>query len=494
LLQRGREVRRPAGDVIGDEKRIRVERHGGCRRGTQSGNQVETEPMEKARILVVDDNESFRESVVEMLRRQGYEVVPAVNGPVALGNYHEGAFDLVVSDLKMPGMSGIELLERVRQIDADVPFLMMTAYGVVETAVEAMKKGAHDFILKTENVAHELEVRVERTLQYRRLVSENRDLRSALQNRWRLIGAAGSMEEIKQLVNKVAQSRSTVVISGESGTGKELIARSVHYLSPRQNGPFVKINCAAVPEGLIESELFGHEKGAFTGAIRSKSGKFELASGGTLLLDEIGEMAAAVQAKLLRVLQEREISKVGADDTVSVDVRIVATTNRNLDEEVRLGRFREDLYYRLNVFHIHLPPLRERKADIGLLAEHFVQKYNEENGYSVEGLEPEAFKVLTNYDWPGNIRELENAIERAVVLTRTGVVKAGLFDLRSVKDVGAGSGFAFAPGITIESAEKELILRTLEHCKQNRTHAAQMLGISIRTLRNKLHEYGVSKE
>ncbi|HEX7510553.1 MAG TPA: sigma-54 dependent transcriptional regulator, partial [Chitinivibrionales bacterium] len=289
-------------------------------------------------------------------------------------------------------------------------------------------------------------------------------------------------------------SRATVLVTGESGTGKELIARSIHYLSPRRGGPFVKVNCAAMPEGLIESELFGHEKGAFTGALNRRLGKFELASGGTLLLDEIGEMNTTVQAKLLRVLQEREVNKVGGDDPVEIDIRIVATTNRNLEKDVETGAFREDLYYRLNVFRIMLPPLRERKEDIENLAGHFIERYNEENGFSVEGIDAQCLDTLAAYEWPGNIRELENVMERAVVLTRSGMIKKEMFTLPCRRGTIQNNGFSFAPGISIAEAERELIVRTLEHCNQNRTKAAQFLGISIRTLRNKLNEYGMTKE
>ena len=449
--------------------------------------------MEKKRILVVDDNELFRDSIVETLKRQGYAIETAPDGFYALEKISQSSFDLVISDMKMPGMSGIELLERIRQTSSEVPFLIITAYGAIETAVEAMKKGAFDFLQKSDSLIRELELTVERTLQYQKLLTENKRLKSALQEKWNFIGTGSGMDEIRALIESVAESRSTVLITGESGTGKELIARSIHYKSRRCNGPFVKVNCAALPEGLIESELFGHEKGAFTGAIKQKRGMFEAASGGTLLLDEIGEMPLQAQAKLLRVLQEREINKVGGDEPIEVDVRVVATTNRDLEDEIRNGRFREDLFYRLNVFHVHLPPLRERKSDLCRLAEHFIGKFNSENGFSVEGLSEECIQVLANHDWPGNIRELENAIERAVVLSRTGLIKPELFKFKNnaLHSCDSDSGTLQA-GQTVAEVEKQLIFRTLEHCSQNRTRAADMLGISIRTLRNKLHEYGVS--
>ena len=450
--------------------------------------------MEQKRILIVDDDEYIRESIRETLRRKNYDAEGADNGKEALELFQHEAYDMVISDMKMPGMTGIELLERMKQHDPDIPFLMITAYGAIESAVEAIKKGAYDFIQKSPSLVDELEIHVERILEYRVLLNENKQLKSALNKQWDYVGSSPSMENIRKLVATVAKSRSTVLITGESGTGKELIARSIHYLSPRHNGPFVKVNCAALPEGLIESELFGHEKGAFTGAINRKLGKFELASGGTLLLDEIGEMNVGVQAKLLRVLQEREVSKVGGEDPVEIDIRIVATTNRNLDKEVASGKFREDLFYRLNVFRINVPPLAERLEDIDKLAEHFIKKYNEMNGFSVEGMEPGCEEMLKQYKWPGNIRELENAIERAVVLTRSGLIKKESFSLLYERGKIQDDQFNFAPGISIARAEKELIVRTLDHCGQNRTKAAHLLGISIRTLRNKLNDYGMTRD
>lgn len=438
------------------------------------------------KILVVDDDLHMRESIVEILERKGLDVEPCSNGHQALDAFQRDSYDLVISDIKMPGMSGIELLEKIKQIDEDVPFIVITAFGAVDLAVEAMKKGAYDFIQKSMNLLDQVEINVERTLQYGNLVKENKRLKNALNDKWNYIGETRSIKEIKQLVTTVAESRSTVLISGESGTGKELVARSIHYLSPRQDGPFIKVNCAALPEGLIESELFGHEKGAFTGALRSRAGMFERACGGTFLLDEIGEMPIHVQAKLLRVLQEREISKVGGDNSVSVDVRIVATTNRDLREEVAKGNFREDLFYRLNVFHIQLPPLRDRMEDFEVLANHFVQKYNAENGFNVEGLEPECFDIMRKHTWPGNIRELENAVERSVVLTRNGLIKPSMFSFAVPFQ---SNNQELAAGMTVAEAERQLILKTLEYCDSNRTKAAQMLDISIRTLRNKLNEY-----
>jgi len=444
--------------------------------------------MENKRILVVDDNELFRESIVETLRRQHYSVDAAKDGPNALQMISGNKYDLVISDMKMPGMTGIQLLENIKKVEPDMPFLIITAYGAIETAVEAMKKGAFDFLQKSDNLISELEMTVERTLQYQSLVNENRKLRSALQKQVDFIGTNHVMSDIRSVIASVAESKSTVLITGESGTGKELIARAIHYQSKRSAGPFVKVNCAGLPEGLVESELFGHEKGAFTGAIKQKKGMFETASGGSLLLDEIGEMPMLAQAKLLRVLQEKEIHKVGGDDPIEVDVRIIATTNRDLESEVHEGHFREDLFYRLNVFHIHLPPLRDRKDDIPGIANHFIEKFNIENGFSVEGLDDACLPIISSYNWPGNIRELENAVERAVVLTKTGLVKPEMFKPGS-HHIHHDSNDSIQPGTTVAEVEKQLIIRTLEHCNQNRTKAAELLGISIRTLRNKLNEY-----
>jgi DNA-binding NtrC family response regulator len=443
--------------------------------------------MVNKRILVVDDNELFRESIVETLRRQNYTVDAAKDGPNALQMVQANKYNLVISDMKMPGMTGIQLLENIKKLDPDMPFLIITAYGAIETAVDAMKKGAYDFLQKSDNLIRELEMTVERTLQFQSLLAENKNLKTVLKKQTDFIGHNNIMSEIRVMINSVAESKSTVLITGESGTGKELIARAIHFQSRRSSGPFVKVNCAALPEGLIESELFGHEKGAFTGAIKQKKGMFESASGGSLLLDEIGEMPMIAQAKLLRVLQEKEIHKVGGDDPIEVDVRVIATTNRDLESQVHEGNFREDLFYRLNVFHVHLPPLRDRKEDIPEIISHFIQKFNLENGFHVDGLDDSCIPVITSYNWPGNIRELENAVERAVVLTKTGLIKPEMFKLHTRMYHDSSSGLQ--AGTTVAEAEKQLIYKTLEHCNNNRTKAAELLGISIRTLRNKLNEY-----
>jgi len=457
--------------------------------------------MEKGNILVVDDKDFMRESISEVLSRKGYDVKTASGGAEAMEMFMRELFDLVISDYKMPQMNGVELLQSVKAVNPDVPFLIFTGFGDIKTAVEAMEKGAFTFLEKDDTLLQKIELMVDRALQHHSLITENKalntenkTLKNELRDRWNYVGCAPKLMEIRKFTESVAGSRSTVLITGESGTGKELIARWIHYHSPRQIGPFVKINCAALPENLIESELFGHEKGAFTGAIRDKVGKFEAANNGTLLLDEISEMPMSAQAKLLRAIQEKEIQKVGGDDPLKVDVRILATSNRDLLAEMDKGNFREDLYYRLNIFHVELPPLRERKEDIVALAEHFIGKFNEENDFRVTGLEEGCGKLLCSYSWPGNIRELENKVERAVVLTRTGLIKPTAFDLTAGPARAKRSSGGLEAGMTIAEAEKELIIKTLEHCGQNRTKAAEMLEISVRTLRNKLNEYALGAD
>ncbi|MDR2577338.1 MAG: sigma-54 dependent transcriptional regulator [Chitinispirillales bacterium] len=452
--------------------------------------------MEKRNILIVDDKEFVSEPIAETLRRSGYQVKTASSGPEALKYFGEEPFDLIISDYKMQPMNGVELLKNVKQLNPDVPFIIVTAYGDMETAAEAKKNGVLDFLEKDDKLIQRLELKVESALKHGSLIAENRVLKSGLSDKWDYIGSAPKLMEIREFVKTVAPSASTVLITGESGTGKELIARSIHNKSPRRANPFVKINCAALPEGLIESELFGHEKGAFTNAIKSKIGKFEAANGGTLLLDEIGEMPMNAQAKLLRAIQEKEIQKVGGEEPMYVDVRILAASNRDLKAEIKNGKFREDLYYRLNVFNAHLPPLRERKEDILELVEHFIDKMNSKNGIAVEGLSEGCEELLTSYDWPGNIRELENTVERAVVLTRYGNIKREAFsflsdDSSAIRPAAPAGAVGFEAGMTIAEAEKQLITKTLEYCAQNKTKAADMLGISVRTIRNKLEEYAL---
>ena len=449
--------------------------------------------MVNKRILVVDDDSYVREATEEILRRKHYEVDTATDGKAALAKLDDADYDLILSDIKMPVMNGLELLESARLKAPDTHVIMMTAFGTIEDAVTAMKKGAYDYVQKGSADPTEIELVVERALRFQETERENRRLRSELQDKYSfgsMIGKAHNMEQVFDMIGTVADSRATVLICGESGTGKELVARALHYNSARKAAPFIRLNCAALPKDLMESELFGHEKGAFTGAIKQTRGRFEMADGGTLLLDEISEIDPALQAKLLRVLQEREFERVGSTQTIKVDVRIVATTNRDLQAEVEAGNFREDLYYRLNVIEMALPPLRERKEDIPALVNNFVAKYNEENGKDIEGVGEDTLEALMQYDWPGNIRELENYTERAVVVSRGPNLAISDYPQRlSAGPQDRGDG-GIHVGMTVHEMERRLIMKTLESCKGNRTEAAYLLGISTRTLRNKLHEYG----
>lgn len=458
-----------------------------------------------SRILVVDDESLMREFISESLLSHGYDVDTAENGARAIDLIGGESYDVILTDYKMPKVTGMDVLRKAREKLPDAKVVIMTAYGTVENAVEAMKLGAFDYITKPFSV-DEILILVKRAVEFKSLQAENRRLYTELEDRYRsrnIIGNSPVMQRIFDLVNTVSQSRSTVLITGKSGTGKELAARAIHYQSPRKNGPFVKINCAALPAELMESELFGHEKGAFTGAIRRYKGRFERADGGTLLLDEISEMSPQLQAKLLRILQEREFEPVGSSETIQVDVRIIATTNRDLQKQIEAGEFREDLYYRLNVIHIILPPLRDRHEDIPHLAHHFLQKYNQENGKAIEGISEEVLDVWKRYDWPGNVRELENTVERAVVMCKGKVLS--LSDIPPITEIPEEEAAIPEPvsedaecdweldskvGGTLASMEREIILKTLSREGGNRTNAARVLGISVRTLRNKLALYG----
>jgi two-component system response regulator AtoC len=446
-----------------------------------------------ADILVVDDESLIRDLITTSLGRMGHKLKACKSGQEALDTYEAGRFDLVISDFKMPGMTGLEMAEKLLAQDPTALIILMTAYGTIETAVKAMKVGVLDFIEKDVEKGFRVEMlehTVSQVLQIGSLKSENRRLRETLSERYKFVGSSSVVDNLMKTIEEVASSNSTVMISGESGTGKELLAQAIHTKSRRSSFPFVKINCAAIPESLIESELFGHEKGAYTGAIKTRVGKFELANGGTLLLDEIGDMPLYAQTKLLRVLQEREITKIGGSDEIAIDVRIVCSTNRNLQEEVKKGSFREDLYYRLNVIPMEVPPLRDRMSDIEPLAMHFIAKYNKENGFTVSGLKPEALTRLKSHPWPGNVRELENVVQRAVVFAKAGEIATEHLRLDGgPKPAHPEASSGLTPGMSVAEAERILIIKTLEACADNRTKAAEMLNISIRTLRNKLHEY-----
>ncbi len=449
-----------------------------------------------SRILVVDDESLMREFLTESLQSQKYDVDSAESGEKALDFMGGDPYDLILTDLKMPRVTGMDVLKKSREKMPDCKVVVMTAYGTVENAVEAMKIGAFDYITKPFSL-DEILLIVRRALQFKTLEVENRRLHSELEEQFgqgSIVGDSPVIRSVLDTIATVSQSRSTVLVTGESGTGKELVARAVHYSSPRKDGPFVKINCAALPAELMESELFGHDKGAFTGAIRRYHGRFERADGGTLLLDEISEMSPRLQAKLLRVIQEREFEPVGSSETVHVDVRIIATSNRNLLEQIKLGEFREDLYYRLNVINIHLAPLRERKEDIPVLAKHFLDKYNRENGKAIESISDDVISRWRGHTWPGNIREFENAVERAVVMCKGRVIEDGGLSPDALgaaaPSPASAESLASIVGRKIEDVEKELILKTLEANDGNRTLTADILGISVRTLRNKLTAYG----
>jgi DNA-binding NtrC family response regulator len=451
---------------------------------------------EKARvrglILVVDDEKGTREGLSEILREDGYEVSVAADGVEALEKVLAEAPDVVISDLKMPKLDGMGLLQKAIEIDADVKFILMTAFGSIKTAVEAMRHGAEDYLVKPVDI-EEMELCVERTLERRKLVRDARGMRERLDARYRfdkIIGNSPQMQQVFKTVVQIAPSRSNILITGESGTGKELIAQAIHQHSPRKDNPFVVLNCASLTETLLESELFGHEKGSFTGAVARRRGRLEQAEAGTLFLDEVGEIPAATQVKLLRFLQAREIERVGGNEVLRLDVRVVAATHRDLRKQITDGKFREDLFYRLNVLEIALPPLRERKGDITLLVDHFIRRYAEENRKQIAGIEESALQELIRYDWPGNIRELENIIERAVVLAAANRITHGNLPELIGGSEGAGVRFQFTPGVSLDEAEKQLILRTLEAVGGHVPRAAELLGISPRKIYYRLKEYG----
>ena len=450
--------------------------------------------MSKTRILVVDDEESARNGLAKLLQQEGYVVETAADGALALAAIAENPPGLIISDLKMPNMDGMELLKQLRERGVETPTIVATAFGEVATAVAAMRAGAEDYLTKPIDFDALLLV-VERTLAREELKSEAENLRRQLRARDKeglegLLGASAAMQRVYQMVRQVAPARATVLITGESGTGKGEVARALHSLSPRSSAPFVSLHCAALAESLLESELFGHEKGAFTGADKRRVGRIEQADGGTLFLDEIGEIPAATQIKLLRVLQERCFERVGGNETIKVDVRVVAATNKNLAEEVREHRFREDLYYRLNVVHVEMPPLRQRGNDVVLLAEHFLRRFARENTRRIDGFSDAARSKLVAHRWPGNVRELENAIERAVVFTETELVEADALPFDAAPATIEGG--PRIPGATMAELEKHAILATLDAVGGSTSRAADMLDISARTIQYRLHEYGMA--
>ena len=449
-------------------------------------------------ILIVDDEKNYLVVLEALLGPEGYEIVTVDNARDALGLIRESDLDLVITDMKMPGMNGMELLYEFKKIKPELPVIMMTAYGTIEMAVEAMKKQAYDYITKPFK-NEELKLTIKKALENYRLIKENRLLNEALSDRYKygnIIGKSKPMLEIFDLIGKVAQSKASVLITGPSGTGKELIAKAIHYNSNRKNRPFISINCGALTVTLLESELFGHERGAFTGAVSMKKGRFELADTGTLFLDEVGEMPPPLQVKLLRVLQEMEFERVGGTKTIKVDVRVLSASNRDLKEDIDNGLFREDLFYRLNVMNIDVPLLCERLNDIPLLVKHFIEKYGSEEGQKKTELDSEVWKALYNYNWPGNIRELENVIERALILNSDGVIR--LEDLPaefSGKQEELDVDRFIPPNAplqeTLEQVEEKLIRRALDICNNVQSHAATMLGIKKNLIQHKMKKYNI---
>lgn len=445
---------------------------------------------QNVRILVVDDEEIMRASLSDWLREDGFEVSAVESGRRAIEEVKEKPWNVLLVDLKMPGMDGIDVLREVKKINKDLPVLIITAYATVDSAVQAMKQGAYDYICKPFN-PEEISLTLRKIISHQQLVEENIYLRRELSKRYEfrdIISKNHKMLAIIELVKNVAPSNATVLIEGESGTGKEIVARAIHAASPRSEKPFIVVDCGAIPETLLESELFGHEKGAFTGAVASKRGRFELADKGTIFLDEIGEMSLKTQVDLLRVVQQKELRRVGSEKVTKIDVRVIAATNKDLRKAVEEGKFREDLFYRLNVVSIKIPPLRERKEDIPLLADHFIKKYSVENKKKIEHISQEALNVLMRHDWPGNVRELENVIERAVVLGRGSTIFPEDLpaELHQIQKVAAADK-------SLEAVEREHILNVLNQNNWNITKSASILNIDRSTLYKKIEKYSLNR-
>ncbi len=452
----------------------------------------------KFNVLVVDDEINIRAGLGKSLEMDGYNIFLAEDGNDALKTMLRTDIDLVLSDLRMPGLSGEELLKKISSSYPTVPVIILTGHGTVENAVNAMRDGAYDFMTKPVNLDR-LSLLVKRALSSRELVMQHRALKKEVEKLEKtrkyssIIGKSAQMQKIFELLGQVAPTKASVLITGESGVGKELVADALHHMSTRSDYPFVKVHCAALSESLLESELFGHEKGAFTGAVGLKKGRFELADKGTIFMDEIGEVNQSVQIKILRVLQEKAFERVGGEKTVNADVRIVSATNRDLKKEIEDGNFREDLFYRLNVVNIHIPPLRERKEDIQLLAASFLNDFATENNKSIEGIDPKAAMSLYNYSWPGNVRELRNCMESAVVLCKKHIIT--LDDLPpSLADENEGNCIRIGMGTSLAEAEKIIIRNTLNQEKGNKSRTAEILGIGRKTLHRKIHDYGLEEE
>ncbi|MCL2720422.1 MAG: sigma-54 dependent transcriptional regulator [Treponema sp.] len=444
------------------------------------------------KLLVIDDEKNIREGLAEFLQSDGYEVVCAADGDEGWNRFTNGDIDLVVTDLKMPGISGDELMRRIIARAPGFPVIILTGHGTVESAVAAMREGAWDFLSKPVDLDH-LSLKVKRALETRELFFQHRRMEEELERKKQfksIIGNSRNMKDVFDTMNKVAPTKASILVTGESGVGKELVADAIHELSPRKDQPLVKVHCAALSSSLLESELFGHEKGAFTGAVSQRRGRFELASGGTLFLDEIGEIDQNIQIKLLRVLQEKKFERVGGEKTIETDVRIIAATNKDLKLEIEKGSFRDDLYFRLNVVNIHVPPLRERKDDIPVLAAAFLKEFAQENGKTIEGIHEKVRSRLYAYDWPGNIRELRNCIESAVVMCQSKIITVD--DLPPVFRNAEDDGWInIRLGVNMAECEKIIIHDTLSYCKGNKSKAAEILDIGRKTLIRKLADYEI---
>jgi two-component system response regulator PilR (NtrC family) len=446
------------------------------------------------KILVVDDEEIIRDSLFYILEKEGYQVDKAENGKAAYDKMLETNFDLVITDIEMPVMKGTELLEKIKTLNVQTSVIIITAFGSLETAISALRNGASDYILKPVEF-DELLIKAKRLFEVRELLLENKVLREEIHRKYdfeNIVGKSNSIKRVYEMIEAVAETDSTVLISGNSGTGKELVARALHYKSHRKNKPFIAVNCGAISENLIESELFGHKKGAFTGAISDKEGYMKAAQGGTLFLDEISEMPPQLQVKLLRAIQEKEYTPVGTTVSLQVNVRFIATTNRNLEEEVKEGKFREDLFYRVNVIDIHLPSLKEREEDIPLLADHFLNKYRKELNKNIKGIDPDAMRAMLNHEWKGEIRELENIIERAVIFCKGDLITINELPI-TFKPKPDESDFTFSGSLddSVRKFERDFILRALENNENNKEKTADILKVGLSTLYRKLKELDI---
>ena len=453
--------------------------------------------MDKPRILLVDDDKNTADGLKKILLQDGYDTGCTYTGNEALDLIEAEHFDIVITDMKLPDISGFSIIEKVKKKNIDIAVVMITAFSSIQTAIDAMKKGADDYLTKPVNI-EELELILKKIWERRLLILQNKELKQKLNDKYNFSGIIGNTPEIQLIfktITEIAPTAATVLIYGDTGTGKELIANAIHYSSDRKDKPFVALHCASLSEGVLESELFGHEKGAFTGAISQRRGRFELANGGSLFLDEVGEMNSHVQIKLLRVLETGKFERVGGEKTIESDVRIIAATNKDLEKEIKEGRFREDLYYRLNVINLKLPLLRERKEDIGLLIDNFLVKYSKKNKKDIKGITPQSAKLLDNYDWPGNIRELENAIERAVVMARNEYIEPN--DLPSNINVNTKKSrketFRIPSGATMKEIEKKVIIETLQTTNGSKSKAAKILGISTRKIEYKIKEWSMDE-